>query len=56
MVELVYANHSSWIVEIVKTLTDRANVTFCLAISLVVVRGGYLELDLKDLDELLLEG
>jgi hypothetical protein len=36
-----------WVNEVTKTLTDSANTAFCLAISLVVVRGGHFELNLK---------
>jgi hypothetical protein len=37
----------------VKALIDHSNVVFCLAIGLVVLRGGYLELNMKVFHELL---
>jgi hypothetical protein len=53
--KVVYTIGSSLIVEITETLTDFVKAAFCLAICLVVVRGSYLEPELKFLPELLLE-
>jgi hypothetical protein len=51
MTKLVYPIHSSEIGKVVKALADCMNLGLCLAISLVVVGGNYLELDLKVLHE-----
>jgi hypothetical protein len=53
MVKLIYLIYSTWISEVLKALTDHVNVAFCLAIGLVVIRGGYLKLDLMVLHRLL---
>jgi hypothetical protein len=55
MAQLVYPIHPSWIGGIAKTLADHVNIVFSLAISLVVVGGGHLKLDLKVFHKLLLE-
>jgi formylmethanofuran dehydrogenase subunit B len=55
MVKLVYSICFSGIFEIMKTLKDCVNAALCLAIGLVVVRGGHLELDLQVLHKLVSE-
>jgi hypothetical protein len=55
MVKVIYPIRSSWIGEVVKAMIDHVNVALCLAIALVVVSGGHLNLNLKVLHKLLPE-
>jgi hypothetical protein len=55
MTKLVYPICSPGIGEVVKAMVNCVNTVLCLTISLVVVGGGHLELNLKVLNELLLE-
>jgi cytochrome c biogenesis factor len=55
MAMLGYQIYSSGVSEVVKALTESENTVMCLAISLVVVRGGHLLLDQNVLDKLLPE-